>query len=475
MNRIVLLSIVTAVMYSIQGSIMSLAESTLPQLLNRNETSLEVNSVLAIVKLPAALKIFLAPFVDYMSHRLPKGYATLLICMQAVACASLCYLALMVNVASSTGGVAAASQLRWPLFSCALFNAASDLVLDAFALIQFPEQLGDMPALCQVVGIFVGKVIGKSGFFALLNHGWLSLSGFVTILAVETGICVFGVLAVTMQGVHPATTDGTPNELHIVSVMTRTWEFSTHRRNMPHWLAYQFLMPAMYFHVVSVLGNRYEQLGFNGEDYALYELPIALVTLVALVMLSRLGADNKRPLALPMRFYVVEAALIAGLLAQYRMWSGAATRQFTLIYVLMTKVQELLFFLFEATEFAFYGRIARLDQQLVATVMTLQTSAFNFGEFFHCWFAPKLVDMLSVCTSSEAGTLECAHDAYPSVACTLTLVSITFLVTQWGRIDAYQSLQDQGWLPQNARATDQLFVIAVFAGIGVFTVCQLLP
>ncbi|CAK0798762.1 unnamed protein product [Prorocentrum cordatum] len=260
----------------------------------------------------------------------------------------------------------------------------------------------------------------------------------------------------------------------MVCMMKRIWQFSTHRRNVPHWLSYQLLMPAMYFHVVSVLANRYEQMGLNGEDYALYELPIVLCTLVALVLLSRFGADNKRPLSLPMRFYFVEAVVIAGLLVQYCMWSGAATWQFTLVYALMTKAQDLLFFLFEATEFTFYGQVAKLDCKLVATVMSLQTSAFNFGEFFHCWLAPKVVDSLSVCAASATGTLECAHDAYPLVACVLTLVSMTFLVTQWKRIDAYQSLQDQGWLPRNARATDQCLVIVVFVGIVVFTISNLL-
>ena len=56
MLRIVLLSIVTVLMYGIQGSIVSLAESTSSQLLRRNESSLEVNGMLTIAKLSAALK-----------------------------------------------------------------------------------------------------------------------------------------------------------------------------------------------------------------------------------------------------------------------------------------------------------------------------------------------------------------------------------------------------------------------------------
>ena len=137
-------------------------------------------------------------------------------------------------------------------------------------------------------------------------------------MAFQTGICVFAVPAAAEEGGHSAADEGAPNELDMISVMRRIWEFSTHRRNVPHRLAYQLLMPAIPFRVVSVLGNRCEHFGFDSEKYAIYGVPF-----VALVLPSRLGADNKRPLALSMRFYYGEAVVIAGLLAQYCGWSVA--------------------------------------------------------------------------------------------------------------------------------------------------------
>ena len=69
---IAVLLAVTA-MYSIQGCIYGLSDRTLPHLLNRKESSLGASEVLAIVHLPAALKVFFAPLVDYGAQNIPGG------------------------------------------------------------------------------------------------------------------------------------------------------------------------------------------------------------------------------------------------------------------------------------------------------------------------------------------------------------------------------------------------------------------
>lgn len=241
---------------------------------------------------------------------------------------------------------------------------------------------------------------------------------------------------------------------------------------MPHWLVYQFMMPAMYFHLVSVLGSRYEQFGLNGEQYAPYEIPISLFILVLLVVVSRWTADPARPLAFTMKLYLLQCALVMIMIAQYCMLQGAASQTFILVYVLLNKMQDLLFFIFEAMEFAFYGRVARLAPALMATLMTVQTCAFNFAEFFHCWLAPTLVDRYSSCSIGTSGILCCERDAYPLVAGVLTGISLMFLTTQWNRIDTYQNVQDIGWTVQPGRVGDRLFVAALFVGLIAFTVSQ---
>jgi len=48
--------------------------------------------------------------------------------------------------------------------------------------------------------------------------------------------------------------------------------------------------------------------------------------------------------------------------------------------VALNKLHDLLFFVCDMLEFAFMGRVASLEPQLVATLMTLQASAFNFSD-----------------------------------------------------------------------------------------------
>ena len=64
------------------------------------------------------------------------------------------------------GGLSGATRIRWPLFGVACANAISDFALDAFALRQVPEEWQHLPAVCQLVGIFVGKTAAKSRGFS---------------------------------------------------------------------------------------------------------------------------------------------------------------------------------------------------------------------------------------------------------------------------------------------------------------------
>lgn len=70
-------------MYFVQGSIVALVESTLPQILNRKVVSLVTSETLA------------APFVDHLSHRTSWGYKGFVIMLQIPACASLIHIAPM--------------------------------------------------------------------------------------------------------------------------------------------------------------------------------------------------------------------------------------------------------------------------------------------------------------------------------------------------------------------------------------------
>eukprot|EP00413_Alexandrium_margalefii_P044503 CAMPEP_0204582736 /NCGR_PEP_ID=MMETSP0661-20131031/45384_1 /ASSEMBLY_ACC=CAM_ASM_000606 /TAXON_ID=109239 /ORGANISM="Alexandrium margalefi, Strain AMGDE01CS-322" /LENGTH=273 /DNA_ID=CAMNT_0051592037 /DNA_START=26 /DNA_END=845 /DNA_ORIENTATION=- len=240
---------------------------------------------------------------------------------------------------------------------------------------------------------------------------------------------------------------------------------------MPHWLAYQLAMPVIYFHAVVVLPNRYEQFGFTGEDYAAYDLPLAALTVVLLLVVSRMANDGAQPLAFFMRAYVVQLVLVAAVTMQYVLWSGRASASFTILYVVLNRLQDLLFFVFEVGEFAFYGRVAMLCPSLVATLVTLQASMFNFADFFHSWLAPALVDGFSRCSSAD-GHFACARDAYPPVALLLTALGCVYLATQWRRIHSYQDVKDAGWQPQPPLKRNEISVFLMLAGMLAFTAQQ---
>ena len=182
-------------MYVVQSSLSGLAENTLPRLLNRDSATLYASQILAIVKLPAALKIFAAPFMDFLGPRMPGNFKGLVVVLQGMACISLFLLAPMMDFAESPHRPDLAADLRWPLFWAAVLVAMGDLVLDAYAAGQFPEESSHLPALCQVSGILAGKTGAKSLFFLLQARSLLDLPGFVQMLASLTLACIGSVLA----------------------------------------------------------------------------------------------------------------------------------------------------------------------------------------------------------------------------------------------------------------------------------------
>ncbi|CAK9063652.1 unnamed protein product [Durusdinium trenchii] len=374
---IAVLLAVTA-MYSIQGCIYGLSDSTIPQLLNRKETSLGATEVLAIVHLPAALKVFFAPLVDYGAQNIPGGYKNLMIALQGLVAAALLALIPLLPEALQKGR-SGAEELRWPLFRVALLNATGDLILDAFALRQMPANRQHLPAVCQVIGIFVGTTVAKSGLFLLMKLEVLSVegvvAGFVGFMAITA---LLAVLAVALAG----KADRNLAMVHFRDVLQGFWVFTTHRPNMAHWLLYQFFMPAVNFHHTVVLPSRYEQWGFQGEDYAAYDLPLALVTLSVLVVASTATKDTKRQLSWVMMGYICEALVVLGLVAQYCSWSGKPTATFKFTYAVLNKLHDLLFFVCDMLEFAFMGQVANLEPKLVATLATIQLQSSTFRTSF---------------------------------------------------------------------------------------------
>ena len=307
------------------------------------------------------------------------------------------------------GGLSGATRIRWLLFGVACANAVSDLALDAFALRQVPEEWQHLPAVCQIVGIFVGKTAAKSRAFLVSQQ---------------------------RSRINMSLTS---------SVCWRFWVFSYRPQHAS--LGYQLIMPAMYFHAGVVLPSRYEQFGFQGEDYAAYDLPLAVITVTVLVFASRAAED-------------------AGAILDVVWYSQCQLKTFLLCYAKHRIFVALC--LRDGGVCFLWSFVASLDQSLVATLVTMQASAFNFSEFFH-WLAPALVDHFSVCSKGQDEKFSRSCDAYPMVAAGLTLVSLLFLSSQWNKISAYQDVSSPGWNEQNPLLRHKLMVGMILVCICVFT------
>lgn len=212
-------------------------------------------------------------------------------------------------------------------------------------------------------------------------------------------------------------------------------------------LGYQLIMPAMYFHACVVLPSRYEQFGFQGEDYAAYDLPLAVITVTVLVFASRAAED-------------------AGAILDVVWYSQCQLKTFLLCYAKHRIFVALC--LRDGGVCFLWSFVASFDQSLVATLVTMQASAFNFSEFFH-WLAPALVDHFSVCSKGQDEKFSRSCDAYPMVAAGLTLVSLLFLSSQWNKISAYQDVSSPGWNEQNPLLRHKLMVGMILVCICVFT------
>ena len=120
----------------------------------------------------------------------------------------------------------------------------------------------------------------------------LSLEGFYwKILAFLTVLAVLAVSLAAAMRINMSLTS---------SACWRFWVFSTYRHAGIASLGYQMyqlIMPAMYFHACVALPSCDQQFGFQGEDYAAYDLPLAVITVAVLVFASRAAEDATQPLS----------------------------------------------------------------------------------------------------------------------------------------------------------------------------------
>lgn len=142
-----------------------------------------------------------------------------------------------------------------------------------------------------------------------------------------------------------------------LGVGTRVYHFFTRRSHMTWWILHQLIPPACYFHL-EVLRCRFAQVGGSvvTEAAAVTDGLVFLPTLVLLIYLDSAMGTSLRKFA---KFYVIQVAVSLGLVYLYlQMGYGVDYETTGYIYGVFMRVQDTLFFLYEMSEFHFYGEVA---------------------------------------------------------------------------------------------------------------------
>lgn len=450
----------TLVCYTLQGIFLGLVDETLPPMSAKASGSLSLSSTLALVKLPLALKFFIAPLVD---HAGTSSLTLLLSASQLAGCIPLFLLYGSIDLSFGLNGGArefnSSDEFGKVIFYLAILGVAiaiADVIVDVYALHAAPRHR----ALAQVVGIMCGRFLGNTTFVLLHHEVGMNLSDLIWWI----GVATFGLFIMTfLSGPIKSTITEDEKSIKLSQIPTQVLRFFTHRGNMFWWILHQLIPPACYFHL-EVLRCRFAQVGGSvvTESAAVTDGLVFLPTLLLLIYLDNRMGTTLRSFT---KFYVVQVFVSLGLIQLYlSMGQGYIDPSTTgYIYGVFMRIQDTLFFLYEMSEFHFYGEVASLQPLLGATLLALQTSIFNLSEVLH----PALAHLLVESSSTDT------YDAYPSWGITLTTTGAFFYIAAYslGAYPAYTTVKDKGWEEAKTAHPSNLWLIGLIGllGCGVIT------
>jgi len=341
--------------------------------------------------------------------------------------------------------------------------AIGDVAVDTYAL----EQELPGRALYQVLGLLLGRLFSTSVSFSLQLEP-LHIVGAVLVAEVVAFVTLlscwrrdFRELRFQRHRKEKEDANSTTGAL-----LQRTANFVTRRPNMLWWLLHSLVPPVMYFHVLSVLWPRMEQRGLSQVDIAGWWEYAFTVPVILAAFAGDVVARCRRAGPL-FAVYGMQAAVCGYVLWLYT--SFDATPAHPVVFSLLGKVQDALFYVFEVTEFEYYGEVAQLDPRIAATLITMQASVFNLADFLHTSTSLQLTDALSDgCKRGEDdGLLRCVVDGYPVVGVASTTIGILWMLVSWSKVSRCMDVMDAGWRPNQERS----FITVILAICLVLLLC----
>ena len=258
--------------------------------------------------------------------------------------------------------------------------------------------------------------------------------------------------------------------LTIGTLLQRTAKFVTRRPNMLWWLLHSLVPPVMYFHMLSVLWPRMEQRGLSQVDIAGWWEYAFTVPVILAAFAGDVVARSRRAGPL-FAMYGMQGAVCGYVLWLYTSFDASPADP--VVFSLLGKAQDALFYVFEVTEFEYYGDVAQLDPRIAATLITMQASVFNLADFLHPSTSLQLTDALSEgCKRGEDdGLLRCIVDGYPVVGVVSTTLGGLWMLVSWSKVSRCMDLDDAGWKPRQERSySTALLAIGLVLLLCVYTV-----
>mmetsp|Transcript_82499 Transcript_82499/g.246014 ORF Transcript_82499/g.246014 Transcript_82499/m.246014 type:complete len:438 (+) Transcript_82499:79-1392(+) len=396
---------VILLMYISQGCTQGLVFATVPMLLGKNSASTDADqSTFSLVGYPFSLKFIIAPLVDaYYWPRVGKRESWL-IPLQAVSSLLFALLAASAD-AWLKASPPAVSMLVLVFFSLTLATATQDIATDAYAA----DHLADGNASsCQTIGLTVGIQATFSIFFALSGRGYLDLSQLLQIVA-TTNFALLGALALR-QGLRggAAAEESSKGEAEaggVPGVVRALWRLVRDTPNLRLWVVVLVTLPAMDAHA-TLLGLRYQDLGFSPELFAEYDIYMVPIVLATSALAGRL-AECQRPLTALVGSWVLGGVLsVLTLLHFWRCRSAEKAIEDPALkwsYVVLSQVGSLVGTVVFVLKFAFCTRIAARTKDATASVITFLASVSNLGQTLAGTWAPHAVAGASGALGPSAG------------------------------------------------------------------------
>eukprot|EP00747_Dinoflagellata_sp_TGD_P004478 gnl/TRDRNA2_/TRDRNA2_111452_c0_seq1.p1 gnl/TRDRNA2_/TRDRNA2_111452_c0~~gnl/TRDRNA2_/TRDRNA2_111452_c0_seq1.p1 ORF type:complete len:336 (+),score=24.33 gnl/TRDRNA2_/TRDRNA2_111452_c0_seq1:125-1009(+) len=288
-------------------------------------------------------------------------------------------------------------------------------------------------SMCQSVGLMLGSEASATLFFVLLGKGLMDITMLLRIMS-TVGFVVLGCLVLqrSRAPVAVASDDEDDDNVGVREVIHRIWILVRGSSNIRWYMLYSFLSPILGGHS-SVLGSRYQALGFTPEIFSQYDLYLLPVSLLVMTLGGKV-AQRQRLLTIQSWICIVQILLGAATMMHFhrcQQLADAAVNDTTIrgLYVVLTQLSGSLGTILFVVRVAFYNRMSQRHTAIAGTVITFCASISNLGNRWPSTFVPLV--------SNYAGV---------DAAATICLASGLFVqLLLWNKVRQVENLDAEGW------------------------------